>query len=236
MNDKSLTLVGHLDELRKRLIVIVATVIIGTSISYNYIGYIVELLIRPVGNLSFIYLSPPDLFIAYVKIAIATGCVLTMPIILYQVWRFVLPGITKKQRIYVILSNLASMIFFLTGASFAYFYIVPISIRFFTKLARAEIQPYFSFASYTSFVGSMLLAFGITFQLPILVMLLTQFNLITPQFLKKSRKIIVLLIFVLAAILTPPDVVSQTLLAAPMLLLLELSIILSSLIYKRKNN
>jgi len=235
MKDKSLTLVGHLEELRKRLIIIVIAVIGGTSLSYLYIERIVEFLIKPVGDLNFVYLSPPDLFIAYVKIAIASGCVLTLPLILYQVWGFVLPGISIKQKIYIIGCNLASMFFFLTGSAFAYYYIVPLSINFFTKLSRAEIQPNFSFASYIGFIGSMLLAFGLTFQLPILIMLLTQFNLITPSFLKKSRKIFILLIFVIAAILTPPDVVSQTLLAAPMILLLELSILLSSIIFKRKN-
>ncbi|AOY77810.1 twin-arginine translocase subunit TatC [Clostridium formicaceticum] len=234
MDEKRLTLVGHLEELRRRTIIILLVVIIGAVASYFYIDILVDFIIQPVEDLNFIYLSPADLFLAYVKIALVSGIILTLPIILYHIWRFVLPGVTLKQKIYVVLANFMSMIFFIGGAAFAYCLILPLTIQFFTKMSRQEIKPLFSFASYVGFMSSILLSFGVTFQLPILVMLLTQFNLITPTFLKKSRKVFILLIFIIAAILTPPDIVSQVLLAAPMLVLLELSITVSSLIYKKK--
>lgn len=236
MNEKRLTLVGHLEELRKRIIFIALVVVIGSAVSYFYVDIIVDFIIQPAKDLHFIYLSPADLFLAYIKISLVSGTIVTLPIILYHVWRFILPGMALKQKIYIILANFMSMIFFIAGASFAYYLIVPLTIQFFTKMSRQEIEPLFSFASYTSFMSSILLSFGITFQLPILILLLTQFNLITPAFLKKSRKIFILLIFIAAAILTPPDIISQILLAAPMILLLELSIIISSAIYKRKKS
>lgn len=234
MDGKRLTLVGHLEELRNRIIIIALAVIIGAIISYFYIDVIVDFIIQPAKDLNFIYLNPADLFLAYIKISIVVGIVLALPIILYHVWRFVLPAVDRKQKIFILLANFMSMLFFIAGAAFAYYFILPLTIQFFIKMSRQEIAPLFSFASYTSFMSSILLSFGITFQFPILVMLLTQFNIITPVFLKKFRKIIILLIFIIAAILTPPDVVSQLLLAAPMTVLLEVSIILSSIIYRRK--
>lgn len=171
---------------------------------------------------------------AYVKISLISGLVITLPIVLYHIWRFVLPSMDVKQKLYVMLTNFMSMAFFIAGSAFAYYLIIPLTIDFFIKMSREEIEPLFSFASYAGFVGSILLSFGLAFQLPILIMLLTQFNLITPDFLKKSRKVFILVIFIVAAILTPPDIVSQCLLAIPMILLLELSIMVSLLIYKKK--
>ncbi|KAB3530244.1 twin-arginine translocase subunit TatC [Alkaliphilus serpentinus] len=235
MEDKKLSLVGHLEELRKRIIIIAIALIMGGVISYFYVDKIVDYIIMPAKELKFIYLSPPDLFLAYIKISLLTGLIITLPIVLYQIWRFVLPGLDLKQRLYLVLANILAMVFFLLGAAFAYFGIVPLTIEFFIKMSRDDIEPLFSFANYISFVGSMLLSFGLTFQLPILVMMLSQFNIVNPTFLRKSRKFIILIIFIVAAILTPPDIVSQILLATPMVLLFELSIIISSFIYKRKN-
>ncbi|WP_026478966.1 twin-arginine translocase subunit TatC [Alkaliphilus transvaalensis] len=236
MDEKRLTLVEHLEELRKRIIMIGIVIILGTALSYFFIDRIVEFIIQPAGTLNFIYLSPADLFIAYIKIAVVVGVVITLPIILYHIWRFILPSMDPKQRVQVLVVNFLSMVFFLLGAAFAYYVITPLTLEFFVKMSREQIEPLFSFSSYMGFVGSLLLSFGVTFQLPNLVMLLTKFNIVTPKLLKKSRKFIMLGIFVLAAFLTPPDIISQTLLAVPMLLLLELSIIISTIIYNKKQS
>lgn len=234
MKEKRLTLVEHLDELRKRIIISGLVIVLGSILSYFYIDKIVDFIIKPGRDLQFVYLSPADLFLAYVKISLISGLVITLPIVLYHIWRFVLPSMDVKQKLYVMLTNFMSMTFFIAGSAFAYYLIIPLTIDFFIKMSREEIEPLFSFASYAGFVGSILLSFGLAFQLPILIMLLTQFNLITPDFLKKSRKVFILVIFIVAAILTPPDIVSQCLLAIPMILLLELSIMVSLLIYKKK--
>ncbi|SCY31509.1 twin-arginine translocase subunit TatC [Alkaliphilus peptidifermentans] len=234
MTEKRLTLVGHLEELRKRIIIVAFFIMAGTIFSYYNIDLIVDLILKPAVDLHFIYLSPADLFLAYIKIALVSGIVIALPIVLYNVWQFVMPGMGIKHKIYIVLANIASMVFFFVGAVFAYLIIIPLTIEFFTKMSRQEIEPLFSFANYTSFISSIILSFGLTFQLPILILLLTQFNLITPTLLKKSRRVLIVVIFIVAAILTPPDVISQVLLAAPMILLLELSIIISSIVYKRK--
>ena len=128
------------------------------------------------------------------------------------------------------------IIFFLLGASFAYFVIVPISIEFFTSMSINEIQPLFSFGNYLGFISSLLLSFGLVFELSMIVVLLTQLNLVSSNTFKKHRKLVILAIFVVAAILTPPDVVSQTLMALPMVILYEFSIVMSTIIDKRKNH
>ncbi|MFP4457253.1 MAG: twin-arginine translocase subunit TatC [Clostridia bacterium] len=234
MKDDTQTIVEHLGELRTRIIIVAASVIIFSLISYQFIDKIITLAIEPANDLDFIYITPSELFLTYVKTSILSGTILSLPVILYQIWRFVLPGITLKKKIYMAVVNIFAMGFFATGAYFAYKVIIPITLEFFTKFSRVEIAPMFTFANYTSFLISLLLAFGVAFELPIVVMLLTQFNLITPHILKSTRKYIILAIFILAAVLTPPDIVSQGLLALPMVILLELSILISTFIYKGK--
>ncbi|WP_350344740.1 twin-arginine translocase subunit TatC [Proteinivorax tanatarense] len=230
MGDKKLTIVGHLAELRLRIIITALSILFGTILSYFYIEEITHLLIIPAGYQDFVYLSPPELFLSYIKISIICGIFLALPIILFQVWFFVMPSVTIRDKVYMILAILMSTIFFVGGVVFSYFIIIPLTLEFFTELSSNEITPMFSFASYLSFILSILLSFGLAFQLPLLVLLLTKLNLITPELLKKSRKYTFLLIFLFASILTPPDVISQVLLAGPMILLFELSIIISNVI------
>lgn len=234
MEDKQLTLVEHLSELRKRVIIIFIAIILGAGISYKYIDTIIEYMVKPAKKLEFIYLSPPELFLAYIKIAIIAGIIISSPIILMQIWLFIKPGLKRNERKYLLFSLYMGIIFFLIGCTFAYLTIIPITIEFFTQVSVEQIAPLFSFDSYLSFVSSLLFSFGLVFELPLLIVLLTQLNLITAETLKKYRKIVILVIFILAAILTPPDVVSQVLLALPMLFLYELSIWISAWMGRRK--
>ncbi|WP_406243472.1 twin-arginine translocase subunit TatC [Tissierella carlieri] len=234
MEDKQLTLVEHLSELRKRIIIIFIAIILGAVASYKYIDIIIEYMVKPAQKLEFIYLSPPELFMAYIKIAIVVGIIISSPISLMQIWLFVKPGLKKNERKYLLLALYLGIVFFLVGSVFAYFTIIPITIEFFTQVSVEQIAPLFSFDSYLSFISSLLFSFGLVFELPLLIILLTQLNLITANTLKKYRKIVILIIFIIAAILTPPDVVSQVLLALPMVFLYELSIWISAWIGRRK--
>lgn len=235
MDEKNLTLVEHLDELRKRIIIIAASILLGTILSYSFIDIMVEYIVKPSKGLEFIYLSPPELFLSYIKISVLSGLILSSPIILLQIWLFVKPGLEKTEKRYLLIAMFMGIIFFAIGASFSYFTIIPISIDFFIKLSVQDVAPLFSFDKYLSFVISLLLSFGLVFELPMLIILLTQLNLINARILKKYRKIIILVIFVVAAVLTPPDVISQTLLALPMLFLYELSIWAAVIIGKKKD-
>ncbi len=234
MEDKQLTLVEHLSELRKRVIIIFIAIILGAGVSYKYIDIIIEYMVKPAKKLEFIYLSPPELFVAYIKIAIIAGIIISSPISLMQIWLFIKPGLKRNERKYLLFSLYMGIIFFLIGCIFAYLTIIPITIEFFTQVSVEQIAPLFSFDSYLSFISSLLFSFGLVFELPLLIVLLTQLNLITADTLKKYRKIVILVIFIVAAILTPPDVVSQVLLALPMLFLYELSIWISAWMGRRK--
>ncbi|WP_353892308.1 twin-arginine translocase subunit TatC [Proteinivorax hydrogeniformans] len=237
MEGKSLTIVGHLAELRARIIVTAISILLGTMASYIFIDEIVNLITMPAGHLDFVYLSPPELFLAYIKISIIFGMIVASPIILYQIWAFVMPSINKKEKVYVFFAIILSSVFFIGGVIFSYLSIIPLTIDFFVEMSGEDILPMFSFSNYTSFITSILLAFGVAFQLPLLVLLLTQLRLIKPKLLKKSRKFIILAIFLMSSILTPPDVISQMLLAGPMIILFEMSIVISSVIdWRRSKN
>ncbi|SNR99207.1 Sec-independent protein translocase TatC [Anaerovirgula multivorans] len=232
--DMKQTIVEHLTELRKRIIISVLAVIITSVLSYIYIDTLLDFIVQPASGLEFIYLSPPELFLAYLEISFITGMILASPVILLQIWIFIKPGLKKHERKYLLFALFMGMIFFLIGASFAYYMVIPLAINFFVAMSVQQIEPLFSFANYIRFISSLLLSFGLVFQLPLFIILLSQLNLITPKTLKKYRKFVVLLIFVVAAILTPPDIVSQVLMAGPMLVLYEFSVIISSIIYRRK--
>ena len=233
MEDQKFTLVEHLGDLRKRLIIVAVVIIISTLACYNYINYIIDYVIRPAKGLDFIYLTPPELFLAYVKLALIAGIAITSPITISQIWFFVRPGLDKAEKRYILLALISGALFFATGVTFAYRVILPVTLNFFVKLKLDGIEPMFSFGSYVGFINSILLAFGLVFEMPIVVVLLTKLNIITANTLKKNRKIFVLIIVVVAALLTPPDVVSQLLLAVPMLVLFELSVILSTIVGKK---
>jgi len=227
VDDLKLPIIEHVAELRKRLIIIVSIVIAGTIGSYIYIETLIDLLLEPVRKLDFIYLTPPELFLSYLKISLVAGIIITSPIILWNIWVFIVPGLKKKEKRYLGLALFMGFFLFLLGGFFAYRVIIPITIDFFVKLSTPVIQPRFSFGNYTGFISSILLSFGIVFELPILVALLTKFNLISAVTLRKYRKYLIVVIFIVASFLSPPDLISQLLLAAPLLILFEISVLIS---------
>lgn len=234
MEDRTLTIMQHFSELRKRLIIIATAIIVGSLVSYNYIQVLIDIIIKPAQGLEFIYLSPPELFMAYIKIALLVGFAITSPISLIQIWLFVKPGLKVKEKRYLIFALLMGIVFFLMGVVFSYFVIIPITITFFVQVQVDQIQPLFSFENYIGFVLSLLLSFGLVFELPLFVSLLSMLNLVTTKTLKKYRKLMILLIFIAAAVLTPPDILSQVLMAVPMVLLYEFSILIATSIERSK--
>ncbi len=227
MDDLKLPIIDHIAELRKRLIIIVSIVIAGTIGSYIYIETLIDLLLDPVRKLDFIYLTPPELFLSYLKISLVAGIIITSPLIFWNIWVFLVPGLKEKEKRYLGLALFMGFFLFLLGGFFAYRVIIPITIDFFVKLSTPVIQPKFSFGNYTGFISSILLSFGIVFELPILVALLTKFNLISASTLRKYRKYLIVVIFIVASFLSPPDLISQLLLAAPLLVLFEISVLIA---------
>ena len=215
---------GHLAELRKRLIVVMVVFIAATLASFSFAQPMSEFIMQPASGLKFIYLSPPDLFIALVKLSVMAGIALSLPVIIYELWMFVSPALERKERGSILGALLFSGLFFAAGASFAFYVIVPFTIRFFLSYSSQMVEPMISIKEYLGFITDLCLAFGLTFQLPIAATVLGALGILKAEALIRSRRLAILGIFIAAAILTPPDVISQVLLALPMLALFELSV------------
>ena len=229
---RELSLVGHLSELRKRLIIIAVAVIVGTCISYYYVDLLLEILLKPAGKLY--YMRPTEAFFTYMKVSVVGGLVIAAPIILHQIWLFVKPTLTVREKQ---LSNWILPVaigLFGIGIVFSYFLVLPAAVKFFMGFATDELQPMFSIGQYMDFVLSFVLPFGFIFELPLILIILGYFNLITSRFLKTKRKIFLLISFIIGAVISPtPDMFSQTMIALPMILLYETSLFVLAKIMKR---
>ncbi len=233
MTDKQMSLVEHLDELRRRILVSVVAVIVCSCVAFLKIQVILDLLMfPPVDHLAFF--SPTEAFFEYCKLAFFSGLFIASPLVLYQVWAFVSAGLNQKERRVVVFALPFSVTLFLGGVVFAYFFVLPWSLRFLIDFAGPNVYPILSISEYLSFVIMLLLAFGIVFELPVVVMILSKLGIVTPSFLSRNRKFAIVAIFIAAAVITPtPDAFTQCLMAVPMLFLYELSIWISRFVYKK---
>lgn len=234
MSNSEMSFWDHVAELRRRLLTCAIVLVIATFGSFFIAEPASRYIMRPVGDMTFVFLSPPELFMAYVRIALMIAFVITSPLILYQIWMFVRPGLQRHERGSLLFGLIFGALFFAGGALFAFFIVVPISLNFFLQYQNDSISAMFSFAEYIGFVKSMLIAFGVAFELPVISSILSALGIIGGTTLAKARRIAILLIFIGSAIITPPDIVSQVILALPMLALYELSILLASHNQKRR--
>lgn len=228
--DDKLPLTAHLEELRKRLIRCCIAIAVGFCISYYFKEKIFDILSQPLikamapGD-KLIFTGIAEAFFTYVKVAFLSGIVLSAPVILYQFWMFVAPGLYQNEKKIILPIVFISTLFFAGGALFAYFAVFPFGFKFLLGFASDTIQPMPSMKEYLGFSAKFLLAFGLIFELPIIITFLAWMGLVTPDFLKKNRKYAIVLAWVAAAILTPtPDVINQSLMAVPLMLLYEVSI------------
>jgi sec-independent protein translocase protein TatC len=223
MEDRPMTIVEHLEELRRRLLITVLVFVAATAVAFLFVETILELLIRPVGQV--VFLAPTEAFFVRVKVAALGGVLLSLPVILYQVWRFVSVGLTPHERRSTITLLPASLLLFLGGGAFAFFAILPVGVRFLLGYQTDALVPMISIGAYTSFATAFVLAFGLVFQLPVVVLFLARLGIVTPASLARGRRYALLGIAVLSAVLTPGgDVISMGMMALPTYLLYEVSI------------
>lgn len=228
MPSKNLTFTEHLDELRIGIIKSLVFIVASSVIVYTFTDKIFAYLVKPLGG-TLVFIAPQEAFITNVKIALLGGFYFASPYVLYQVWQFIAAGLRKKEKRFSSLYIFFSFIFFILGSSFGYCIIVPIGIRFLLSFGSSHVIPMISVGRYISFVGLLTLVFGLIFQVPLIMLLLSKIGIVTPQSLSRNRKYAILIIFIAAAILTPPDVVTQCLMAIPLVILYELSIVLSKI-------
>lgn len=225
--------VVHLAELRGRLIKSFFAFAAGTAIVWNFLDPLVRYIVKPVGRV--VFTSPPEAFGANMTLAMIGGFFVSLPVIVYQIWQFVAIGLTQEERSYVKIFGPLSLVFFLAGAAFGYFVMLPVSLRFLLGFSSAWMVPMITVDKYISFVGTILISSGVAFELPLVLAFLAQIGIATPEFLRQKRRYAIVIILIVAAIVTPPDVVSQLTLAAPLLILYELGILFSGLAHNRKN-
>ncbi len=231
----------HLEELRRRLIICIVAVAIGFLISYGFKEKIFQILILPLikalpasQGKHLIYTAPHEAFLTYLKVSLLSGVALATPVIIFEFWRFVAPGLYEHEKKYLFPIVILSVLFFLGGASFGYFVVFPFGFKFFASFASQYITPMISTKEFLSFAVRLLLVFGLIFEMPLVVFFLARLGLIGDKFLRRQRKYAVVLIFTVAAILTPPDVFTQILMAGPLLILYEMSVWIAYFFSKKK--
>ena len=230
MADLKMTLVEHLDELRSRLLISLAAVVVCAGLAFWKIRSLVKyLIIPPIEKL--VFFSPAEAFTAYCKVAVFAGIMLASPVILFQLWRFVSLGLQPRERRTALFFLPFSIALFLSGAAFAFFAVIPWALKFLITFAGPELSPMISVSKYLSFVVMLIMVFGAVFELPAVVVLLTKLGIVNAGLLSRNRKYAIIVIFIAAAVLTPtPDAFTQILMAVPLVLLYEISIWLSRLV------
>jgi len=230
---------SHLEELRKRLVVCAIGVGAGFVIAYIFAERLFQLLVAPLKAVmpqgdQLIFTNLPEMFFAYIKVAFIAGIMATSPLIFYQLWMFIAPGLYRKEKKMAIPFVISSTILFVGGALFGYFVVFPFGFKFFIGFSNEYVKALPSVKQYFSFSMKLLLAFGAVFELPVIIFFLSKMGIVTPQFLRQKRKYAILLTFALAAILTPPDVITQCMMAGPLIVLYEIGILVSRIAQKKK--
>ncbi|RLC91815.1 MAG: twin-arginine translocase subunit TatC [Chloroflexi bacterium] len=230
--ERDLTLRGHLEELRERLIKSILAVVAATGISFVFAKRIFEFFTSRAEDVDFVYIEVTEMVGVYMKVCLYAGVVLALPVIIYQFVMFVHPALTRSERRYLYALLPGVLLFFFAGAAFTYYVFLPPALKFLIDfpLTSGVAEPEIRIGNYVSVVARLLLVMGLIFELPLVLYFLTKIGVVTPEWLAKWRRFAVVGAFVVAAIVTPTfDPVNQTIVAIPMILLYEVGILLSKL-------
>ncbi|MBI5664462.1 MAG: twin-arginine translocase subunit TatC [Nitrospirae bacterium] len=248
-------LTEHLGELRNRIVVSLVVVGVAFGICFNYSEYIFELLISPLHytlefsidnpylsfvpsnkpGINLVFLAPAEALWMHMKIAFISALVISSPLIFFEIWRFIAPGLLDKEKRYALPFIITTSFLFLIGALFCFIVVLPFAMNFLLNYKTENLQPMISVEKYMDFCLKFILAFGAIFELPVILVFLTRMGIVTHEFLAKNRKYAVLIAFVVAAVLTPtPDAFNQTLMAVPIIILFEAGIWASRIFNKKK--
>jgi sec-independent protein translocase protein TatC len=240
--DVRMPLTAHLEELRTRLIRALLAIGVGFALSYGFSERLVAWLLRPLTALRpdealVIGTGVTDAFFTKLKVALIAGVFVASPAIFYQAWQFVAPGLYEKEKRVALPFSIAASFFFVAGAVFCYYLVFPVAFRFFLKeFASVGIAAQIRVSEYLTFTSRMLLAFGITFELPVATFFLARVGMVTHRTMIGFARYAIVVIFIVAAVLTPgPDMASQFLMAAPLLVLYALSIGIAWLVARRRS-
>lgn len=228
----------HLEEFRWRILKSLAAVVVGAIISFIFIDQIMELLITPTEKISEQFnlqvLKVQGMFMVKWGLAFVGGIVLGLPVITYQLWKFVAPGLYGSEVKFILPIIVFTYLSFLLGILFAYFVIIPFSLNFFTSMGYGDVENNISINYYFSFITWLMMGAGIIFEMPIVSFILSAVGILTPKFLRKYRRHAIVAIMVLSAFITPPDPVSMLIMTFPLMILYEISILVSAIVNRAK--
>jgi sec-independent protein translocase protein TatC len=234
--DKELSLMQHLGELRSRLMVASFAVLIGTGVAFFFAKDIIFWLEAPAHlGKPLQIISPTEGFTTYMRVALFTGIALSMPVILFEIYRYVDPALRANERKFILLLGPFILALFVGGMAFCYFLLLPNAINFLFTFGSDVFEASPRASEYISFVTTFILGVGLVFEMPVIIFAVTRIGLVSRNWLAKQRRYVFLLVFIAGAIITPtPDPFNQTLVAVPMYLLFELGLLLSRIGTRRR--
>lgn len=233
-NEKKLTVLGHIDELRRRLTRSVIAIAISTAVAFAFADYFFYFLKLPAGDIHLVFIEMTEMITTYMKVSLAAGIAISMPYLIYQFFAFVAPALTHREKkyVFIILPWVTAM--FLGGVAFAYFLLLPPAINILLNFGGDIATPQIRIGNYFSLVTRILLVTGLIFELPVVTTFLARLGVLSPKWLAGNRRSAILFSFITAAILTPTvDPINQTLVAGTLIVLFEMSIWLARIVQRR---
>lgn len=232
-NEMEMSIIEHLDEFRKRIIICLISIIVVSIAVYFYSDILLKILTKPIDKLYFI--KPTEALFTKMKISLYSGILFSLPITLTQFWLFFKPAMTKKESRFIGSMLPFSILLLIMGILFAFYLVLPTGLMILLSHSNENMGAMITLSAYFSFVFTFLTGFGLIFQMPVVVIILTLFGIVTPKFMIKKRRYTIVIIVLSAGIFTPgPDIFSQAMMAIPMLIIFEMSILLSKLVYSAK--
>lgn len=238
--EATMSFLEHLEELRRRMLWSLGALVLGAGVGfwittqYDVIGFLTRP-VRPLledGRLT--YLHPTEPFMVSIKVGIFVGVVIALPIVFYHFWRFVAPGLMENEKRIFVPALLASVGLFVGGAALAFFFVLPFGLKFFLGFSTESLQPMITINDYFSFAMQVTLMFGLVFETPLVILVLTWVGILPVRVLRRYRRHAIAVMAIVSAVLTPADVVSMLLMLVPLYLLFEISVVLAGVIERRR--
>jgi len=224
----AMPIMAHLEELRKRLIRALLALAITTAISFVFAERIIEILKMPMGDAKLVFLRPTESISNFMKVSLISGVTLAMPVIVYQFFRFIAPGLTKQEKRYLVFIVPGATVSFLVGVAFAYFIMLRAAITFLYDFLQRVAEPFWSLDTYLSLVTRLIFWVGMSFEAPLIIFFLAKLGIVSPTTLSRNRKYAIVVIGIIAAVITPtPDPVNMGVVMLPLLALYEIAILLA---------
>jgi len=223
----------HLTEMRDRMIKSVVALVITTALAFIFAEDVIEFLRQPAGNVELIAIEMTENIGAFFRVSLASGVIMAMPVLVYQLFAFVAPALTSREKRYIFTILPFVVFMFLAGVAFAYYVAMPPAMGFLLEFLTEQAETQIRISNYLDVVTRLILGVGFIFETPVIIMFMARMGLVTPQWLASKRKWWIVLAFIVAAVVTPTfDPINQAVIAIPLILLLELSILLSRFVYK----